>query len=194
MNRRVDRINRALLSLLGLVLLAAGGGGAAIGLGVLRPWPTSGPTPVWSQAAKDWVVEQRLWFWPTLIGLSVVLGILGLTWLVAQFRTDTVARLELEPDTSGGGTTLIGRAVSDAVGAEIAGYPGVRRAHVRLVGRPSRPRLLVRVETEPETNLGQLRERVENEAVGHVRGALETEVPVTIEFAVAASEYRRALA
>ncbi|WP_163512346.1 alkaline shock response membrane anchor protein AmaP [Fodinicola acaciae] len=180
MNRRVDRVNRIVLGLLGLALL--GGGGFGLFLGFRRSDVLATGLP------------RGVWLWPSVAGVAVVLALLGLWWALAQLRTDRVSRLELAVDPAAGSTTLLSRALLDAVGNEIADYPGVWRATARLAGRPSRPLLVVRVTVEPGADLGAVRHRVEAEAIAHARAALETDIPVRLEFAMAGGAPTRTLA
>lgn len=180
MNPRVDRANRLVLLVLGLLLL--GGGGFGLFLGFRR---------------TDALVHELprvTWLWPAVVGAAVVLGLLGLVWALAQLRTDRVSRLELATDPAAGSTMLLSRALLDAVGNEIADYPGVWRATARLAGRPSRPRLVVKVTVEAGADLGAVRRQVESEAIAHARAALETDIPVRLEFAMAGGAPVRTLA
>jgi hypothetical protein len=189
MNPRVDRANRVVLLLLGLLLLAAGGTGLALGFG--QHW---GETAVLPAAATGFMASNHSWFWPTVVAAAVVLALLGLVWVTAQLRTDRVSQLELASEPAAGSTMLLSRALLDAVGNEIADYDGVWRATARMSGRPSRPRLVLKVIVEPGADLGAVRRQVESEAIVHVRAALETDVPVRIEFGVAGGAPVRTLA
>jgi hypothetical protein len=188
-NPRVDRVNRIVLLLLGLLLLAAGGTGLALGFG-----RRLADTAVLPPIAPTFIAANHSWFWPTVVASAVVLALLGLVWVTAQLRTDRVSQLELASDPAAGSTTLLSRAILDAVGNEIADYDGVWRATARMSGRPARPRLVLKVTVEAGADLGAVRRQVESEAIAHVRAALETELPVRIEFGVAGGPPMRTLA
>ncbi len=192
MNPRADRANRIVLALLGVVLLIAGATGLAIGLNLAGDDVAA--HALLPASVTDFVTVNHSWFWPTVVGAAVLLALLGLLWVTAQLRSDRVSRLELATDPAAGSTMLLSRAILDAVGNEIADYAGVWKATARLTGRPSRPRLVLKVTVEPGADLGAVRRQVESEAIAHVRAALETAVPVRIEFAVASGPPVRTLA
>ncbi len=134
MNPRTDRANRVLLTLFSLLILAAGIAGLMVSFGSIQAIRAS---------AKVKFPAVPPWLLPAVVAGSIVLASLGLWWVVAQTRLDRVARLELEKDPSLGGTTLMCRALLDAVGAEVADISGVRRASARMIGRTRRPQTSV---------------------------------------------------
>ena len=93
MGSRADRLNRVLLTLLALVLLAAGTAGLLFGLGVFGQDRAS--SLVLSRDVVRFVREQAPWFWPLVAVLLAVVALLALRWLVQQVRTDRIGDLDL---------------------------------------------------------------------------------------------------
>ena len=171
MGAPADRLNRVLLALLGLLLLAAGV------LTLVRSFGGLGSSladdPVLGAPQERLFQDYSPWAW---IGVAVVAGLLALLalrWLLAQLRTDRAGDLELETDDRRGSTTLHPGAVTAAVCEEVESYRGVRAASARLLHDARHPELVLQVDLEARADIAQTRERVENEAVAHVRQALE---------------------
>jgi hypothetical protein len=155
--------NRLLLALAGLALVGAGGGGLARGLGAFG----GADTPVWT--ARESMAYG--WFWPLLAGLAGVLAALGLGWLFGQGRRRTLRRPVV--GTGDRAPRSATRAAVRAVVAEVAAYPGVRRARARLCGSAARPRIRVRVTCDDDADLALLGRRVRDEAIAGLRATLD---------------------
>lgn len=115
-------INRVVLALAGLVLLAAGVlliGGAAHSAGVLPEWldgPAAGASRVWASAAESEVEIQGLGVLPLLLvvaaGAASVMALLLLVFLFTRRRGGSKDVLDVRrPD----GRTAVDRNVADAV-------------------------------------------------------------------------------
>jgi hypothetical protein len=178
-----NRLNRGLLLLVGLVLLLGGLAGLLTGLGVFGS--AAADTPVLPESVSRFTADQRYWFWP-LVGLvALVLGLLALWWLLRQGRTTDIPELELEPDRDHGGTQLSADALTDAVSGEIKSYRGVAGASARLLGSRAAPRLSLRVRLDGRADPGEVRRRIESEAVAHARQVVANDrLPVRLELVV----------
>ena len=108
-------VNRIVLALAGLLLLATG---AAV---LTASWPLAGrhePLLAEDLRRRHWHAEG--WWWALLAGLAVCV-VLALWWLLAQLRRNRLAAVEV--DTGDGAYALLrGRALEEAVAAE-AGSP-----------------------------------------------------------------------
>ncbi|MFJ7266135.1 alkaline shock response membrane anchor protein AmaP [Streptomyces sp. NPDC099050] len=137
-------VNRVLLALLGLVLLAAGASvltasGPFEGRHepLLAPHGPGWPAPWW--VAPWWVVLAAL-------GVCVVLA---LWWLLSQLRRARLAAV-LVDSGDGAFAVLRGRALEEAVEADVQeAVEGVARCRVTLRGRRGAPALRVALELEP---------------------------------------------
>ncbi|MFD6268001.1 alkaline shock response membrane anchor protein AmaP [Nocardia asteroides] len=176
---RPARLNRGILGLLGLLTATAGGLLIAAHFGAfhvdaeapLVPGTEDPPGPV---------------FYLVVAG-AVVLALLALRWLAAQFtRLPKASSWQLE-DTGEQGRTVLGSEIAaTAVAADVETYEGVRSATARLSGSALGPDLHLLVDTDPAADLPALRQRILAHAVPRLRTALElAAIPVTVEFRIA---------
>ncbi|QKG25488.1 alkaline shock response membrane anchor protein AmaP [Actinomadura verrucosospora] len=176
--RRPAQLNRTGLVLVGALMVAVGGAGLARGAGVFGESRATGR--VFSGAVRRYAAGHG-WFWPAVAAAVIVLALLGLAWLLAQGRTGRLPGLAMEPDSAGGRTRLSGRAVTDALEAEVGEYPGVRTARARLVGSSRRPELRLNVAYLRRADPAELRRRIEEEAMPRLSAALGREsVPAVV--------------
>lgn len=189
MNPTADRGNRTLLSLLALLLFTAAGLGLALSFSAFGI--AHARQPLLLPAAQRFAHRNSGWFWPAVAVAAVILGLLALRWLLAQFGTDRVHSLDLEPNTTTGATTVHTSAVTDALNAEIENYRGVARAAARLIGSEHDPDLILAVTVHDRADLGALRDRIEEHAIAHARAALDSPtLPVRLRITLTAGGQR----
>ncbi|WP_433334041.1 alkaline shock response membrane anchor protein AmaP [Spirillospora sp. CA-294931] len=192
MDRHAARINRFGLTVTGLLLLAAGGAALALGLGAWGDRRRS--EPVLADRTRDFAADNS-WFWPAVAAAAVVVALFGLTWLLAQGRSERIRGLSLESDDREGATNLSGKALAEALEAEIEDFPGVRRAKARLLGTSQRPRLKINVSYGHSADLSALRRHIADNAMAHVRTALERDsVPTAVRLRLVAKDEERTVA
>jgi hypothetical protein len=163
-------LNRVLLGLLGLVLLALGGSVLAVGLGAPAPswWIHDGRHDVLLDDTERTRWRDDAWWWPTVIAVLAVLLLLALWWLIAVLRRRRLA--EILVDTGdGAGAVLRGHALQSAVGAEAAALDGVHRAHVRLRGRRNAPRTRVDLVLDPHADPSATLHTLTTETLAHAK-------------------------
>ncbi|WP_066373399.1 hypothetical protein [Herbidospora mongoliensis] len=169
--------NRTGLVLLGLILLAAGAAALARGLGVFGANAAQAPllpNPVSTFA------DSISWFWPAVAAGAVVVGVIGLSWLLAQFRLNRLGRMRLESGPSGV-TEIGGRQAGETLAGQVSAYQGVRRARASLRGKPDAPALDLRVTSQDPAHPDALITRLHDEALPDLRTALGLErLPVLI--------------
>jgi hypothetical protein len=190
MTAGIDRVNRVLLFLLGLITLA---GGVVILLLSARVFgDDQADQPLLRSDTRAFADRNAGWFW-TAIGIGAgVIALLALLWLFAQARTQRVASLNLEPNRSQGHTKLSTGALSDAVEDEVERVRGVSRASARVMGKPGQPLLRVDVKVADDGDLGYIRSRLEEDMVPHARQAVGMgRLPVWVRLAVAAEQQRQ---
>lgn len=178
MRTRVDGANRALLTLLGLLLLAAGVSGLALSLGGFGAQRASAPivpTQLRSFADDTW------WFWWVVAAGCLLLALMGLRWLIAQLQTDRVSRLDLTTDERDGVTTVHAGAVTHAVESEARTIRGVTDASAHLRGQ-TRHRLHLAMDLSDYADIAAVRNQVQDTLVPHLRQALgDPDLPVQVE-------------
>ncbi|MEU3732787.1 alkaline shock response membrane anchor protein AmaP [Streptomyces sp. NPDC033538] len=165
--RTVDRV---LLGLVGLVLVALGGSVLAIGLGASAPswWLHDGPHDVLLSATERTRWRDAGWWWPAVIAVLAVLLLLALWWLVAVVRRRRLA--EVLVDTGDGdGAVLRGRALEAVLAQEAERTDGVERAKVRLTGRRSAPASRIRLLLAPHVDPGTALDDLTAHALTHAR-------------------------
>jgi hypothetical protein len=175
-------VNRVLLGVVGLALVAVGGSVLAVGLGAPAPswWIHDDRHDVLLSDAERTRWRGDGWWWPTVIAVLAVLVLLALWWLTAVVRRRRLA--EVLVDTGDGeGALLRGRALEGVLAGEAAESEGVHRAHVHLRGRRSAPEAQVRLLLEPHVDPGTALSDVTAQALAHARdsaglASLPTEV------------------
>ncbi|WP_340687778.1 alkaline shock response membrane anchor protein AmaP [Amycolatopsis coloradensis] len=172
---RPARLNRTLLVLIGLVLLAVGGFALGTHFGripLLDPDATLVPGTAMPPG----------WVWYAVAGVAVVVGLLALRWLIAQPVRKPKSHT-WRFDQEAGQTALAASTAVEPFTAEVATYPGVHAAHATLGGSQDAPVLAVVLSAEQDGDVAAIRERITEEGLPRLRQALDlTELPMTIEF------------
>jgi hypothetical protein len=174
---RPARLNRTLLALVGLVLLAAGGFAVATHFGKLTLLASDAPLTPGTATPPTWV-------WYVAAVVAIVLGLLLLRWLAAQLtRKPKTHTWRFETNLDRGRTELAaGTAVAPFL-AEVETYPGVHAAHATLAGTHDNPALALVLSAEQDGEPTTIRERIETHGLPRLRQALDLDtLPVTIEF------------
>jgi hypothetical protein len=172
--RHIAHVNRTVLFIIGLILLAGGGAALVRGLGT---YPTSlgrSGAPIVT-AAQARYPGRHAWVWPAAAASAAIVALLALYWLLIQARTSTVRRLSLEPERTHGVTVLPADAVTGAITDELNTRPGIHRAAAALRGSPAAPGLELSVTAADHTDPALLRGYIEGEALTHLRASLERE-------------------
>ncbi|MFF1277218.1 alkaline shock response membrane anchor protein AmaP [Streptomyces marokkonensis] len=163
-------VNRVLLAIAGLVLIALGGSVLAIGLGAPAPswWLHHGRHDVLLNEAERTRWRDDGWWWPVVLAVLAVLVLLCLWWLVAVLRRRRLA--EILVDTGDGeGAAVRGRALEHVLAEEADRLDGVAQAHVLLTGRRGSPRTRVRLTLEPHVDPGTALHGLTTGALTHAR-------------------------
>lgn len=166
------KVNRVLLALAGLILLAVGGSVLATGLGASVPdwFPWSGRSDVLLSDADRVRWRDEGWWWPTVIAILAVLVVLALWWLLAQLRRARLSEV-LVDSGDGEGALLRGRALEGVLAGEAGGLDGVAHAQVALTGRRTAPQARVRMRLEPHAVPAEALRGLSDEALAHARAS-----------------------
>ncbi|KUM89670.1 MULTISPECIES: alkaline shock response membrane anchor protein AmaP [Streptomyces] len=165
-------VNRVLIGLVGLVLLAVGGSVLAVGLGVDPPswWIHDGKKDVLLSDAERTRWDGEGWWWPTVIAALALVVLLTLWWLTAVLRRRRLTEVRVNTG-DGEGALLRGRALEGVLEGEAAELDGVHRAHARLTGRPDTPGTRVRLLLEPHADPGTTLNHLTTQALAHARNS-----------------------
>jgi len=178
MTTGVNRLNRAVLTVLGLVLSAGAAAGLALGAGALGAQATRRPL---LEPEVSGYVNRTPWFWWAVLVGSVIVAVLALSWMLAQARTERIRRVELAAGDPANVTVVHVGAVTEAVEQEVGSYLGVISASARLRGARGR-RLDLVVAVSSAADLTELRDRLQQRAVANLRQALDAPgLPVHIQ-------------
>ena len=168
----LDRANRLVGAVVALVLIAVGA------LGLLRSYgiffdDDAMDDPVLLRQVRDFVADNDAWFWWAAFALALLLAYVGWRWLRVQLLPSPSLNELTVASTEAGRTTLPSRALADAVTQQLEEDPEVTGARVRMVGSERSPALDIRASVADGADLEGVRARVEGEAVGRARTAME---------------------
>jgi len=184
MRQTAARLNRTWLTILGILLLLTGlavlliGTGLlapaarAVGLAVTRPTPTNHVLGAGTASAfgLTWVVLV------TAI-VAVIVGLLGLAWLIAQIpRSNEAKPFRLHDDAQTGLTRCEPGVLTNAVEEQIKALPGVNNASAVLRGTSSGPDLTVKVTASERTDLARLLSSIQNTVAADLADSLDTKL------------------
>jgi hypothetical protein len=186
-----DRTNRVMLLLLALVLIAIGTAAGAASLGAFGT--ATRHSPLIANPAGNFIGAQGGWLWPATALAAVIIVLLALRWLLTLLlSTDRSGDLPITPGGSAGRTTLVARALTEAVAEEVESYRGVNTARARLLGDPTDPELVVTAALEETADFAALRQRIETAALTHARSAVgNPSMPTQLDLTVTAKRSTR---
>ncbi len=189
MTSRIDRINRGVLAIVGLVLLLAGALALVLGTSLFE---INRADKAVIPGGVSTFIGDNPWYWWALAAGCVVVALLLLQWLIAQFHTNRLPRLNVEPDRSDGETVLEAHAISDAVESEVEAISGIRSASMRLLGTQSSHRHQLTVLLDERADINAVRSRLSRQTVPNLRRALDFDGPqLDIRLALPARRRRR---
>jgi hypothetical protein len=190
MSPRANVVNRVVLTVLGVLLVAAGGLGLALGAGAFGDWRSNEPVLPWEVATFP---DEHPWFWWAVAAALLLVAVLAVLWLLIQLKTDRTTRLDRTTDAQDGYTRLHASALTDAVEDEALGVTGVTGASAALRERKG-DRVFLRVDLADSANIAEVRTRLEDEVVAHLREAVgDPHFPVMIELRPASTTRQRSL-
>ncbi|GAA2367577.1 hypothetical protein Cme02nite_28690 [Catellatospora methionotrophica] len=179
----VDRFNRGVLLVLGLLLLAAGAAGALAYTDALG-WSMA-DRAVADNAVSRYVAANGRWLWPLVAAAALLVLVLAVRWLVSVLlATDRARTLAVRTDRPADEhTTLAGPALEAAVRDQIEGYRGVASARVRLTGKPRQPTMAIDVHTSTQAGeLAELCQRIQQGVLADARRVLDRpDLPVRLD-------------
>ncbi|WP_410599673.1 alkaline shock response membrane anchor protein AmaP [Amycolatopsis sp. lyj-90] len=174
---RPARLNRTVLALFGLVLIAAGAFALLTHFGtvtVLRP----------ESALVAGTSQPPTWTLYVTAAAAVVLGLFLLRWLIAQLtRKPKTHTWHFETDPAAGRTELAASTAIEPFVAEVTTYPGVHAAHATLAGTRDTPAVALVISAEQDGDLTDIRHRIDTDGLPRLRRALDLDtLPATVEF------------
>ncbi|WP_375423018.1 hypothetical protein [uncultured Friedmanniella sp.] len=182
MRQTATALNRAWLSVVGLLTLLSGLAVVLIGTGLLAPLAAAARLEVSRPRPADRLFGAATasalgltWVALLIAVLGVVVALLGLAWLVAQVpRTNSAKPFRLHDDTAGGLTSCAPAVLADAVEAQIATLPDVQEASAVIRGTAQQPELTVKVTATDQADVPRLLEALQTQVATDLGGALDT--------------------
>jgi hypothetical protein len=179
MTRRTARVSRTGLVIIGLILLLGAGAVLARSLNASTPVLGNPHAPLLTHGQVQYPTKNS-WVWPVVAAASFLIAVLALWWMAAQTRTRAVRRMPLELDRVHGTTALRADAATGAMTDELESHPSIRAADALLHGSSTTPGLRLGVTAENRADPRLVRAEIENEALPHLRGALELDKIPTV--------------
>jgi hypothetical protein len=182
MRQRSGLLNRAWLAVIGLLVLLAGIVAALIALGLLaRIFTAIGirlGVPVMSSKVLGSGVG-AFFDRPVVVVavglLGVILGVIGLAWLIAQIpRTNAAKPFRLQDDAARGLTICRADVLTDAVEADAERLLGVVDASAVLRGTARQPELTLKVTVNDRTDVQRLLHSLQAETAARLVSVIET--------------------
>ena len=152
----IDRVDRFVLCVLALLLIAIGVVGLLAATGVLT---VSDPSTLYSSLTQTTVTVT--WWWIAAIALGVVLALLGLVLALRQLTRPGGPPLEtvVIDRAKRGSTTVKARAVARAVEQDLARLPGVVGSRVQLLTDGTPVRLRAALDLRSDADINEIRSR-----------------------------------
>ncbi|MCC9194643.1 alkaline shock response membrane anchor protein AmaP [Arthrobacter sp. zg-Y916] len=173
MRHHAGATNRTWLIIIGAVLLAAGILSLLLSAGVLggmTPGPDSAVLPDGPETLlqPDWVA-------PSVLIAGIILGILGLWWLLAEVpRKKGASGFRLQEDPARGITTCEPGVLARAVEHDANSVPGVVDSSVLLRGTADSPDVAMRLTVNERSDIQESLRRVCSDVLPNLSQALET--------------------
>jgi hypothetical protein len=168
---RLDALNRTVLTIVALLLAAAGIYGLLRAEGAFGE--RAGDEPLLWDDLRRFVNDNAGWFWLAVAVVALLIAWLAWRWLRVQLLpTPSLDRLAVGGREEGT-THLSASAVSDAVRRELEASPDVSSARVRLVGGPDDLALDIRATVAAGADQERVRRRIEDEVLLRAADALE---------------------
>lgn len=186
---RSARLDRTLLTLLALLLLAGGVVALLVGTGMLGAGRARRPVldPIVVEFLRSYPLYARI----AAIVLGVLLLVLGLWWMLRSLRPEPKPDLVLDDD-AGGELTVTSAALADAIKADAMSVQGVERARARLVGNEDDPALRLTLWLQQGADLRAVWEGLDQQVLSRARHALGlSRLPTAIRLELDAAERQR---
>jgi hypothetical protein len=184
MRQTAARLNRAWLTVLGLLLLLSGLAVLVVGTGLLRPIATAvgvsrnrpGPTDRLFGSATSHALTLP-WVALLLALAGLVVALLAVLWLLAQIpRSNSAKPFRLHDSVTAGLTRCAPSVLTDAVEAQVKGLPDVQNAAAVLRGTASRPDLTVKVTVSDRADVPRLLHTIATRVAEDLGEALDTQL------------------
>lgn len=168
---RLDRFNRTVVSVLGILLLLIGAYGLLRGVGAFGN--DQAEDALRTPGIGDFVTDNEEWLWAAVAVIALLVAMASVSWLRAQLRpSPSLSELTVAAGEGPGTTKLETSAVSDAVARDVESDSDVNSARVRVVPAGNAIGLDVRATVADHGDVHAVRRRIETEVLERARHAL----------------------
>ena len=183
MRQLAGTLNRGWLAVIGIVALLIGLAGVLVSTGLLSSLtgstgagvpsgPAANGSVIPSGAGRVFAASSVA---VAVAAFGVIVGLLGLLWLLAQLpRANRARPLRLHDEATSGLTVCDPQVLSRAVEDDLNALAGVRSADAVLRGTAKAPELTVRVSADDRTDLAELVRSVRADVADHLAQAMDT--------------------
>jgi hypothetical protein len=179
-----DRTNRLALTLFGLIVFLAGVAGLVASVGGFGK--TFSRHTLFANRVSAYIAVHGDWLWPAAAAVCLLIALVALRWIAALLlSTDRAGDITITASGKQGTTIMHPAALTGAVSREIESYHGVHAAKARVLGDPRDLNLVVTVTADQSADLRALCDRIESQALSHVRQALgKPDLPIQLDLDV----------
>jgi hypothetical protein len=181
---KLDRLNRVVVTVLAVLLIAAGAYGLVRGFGGLGEQQEA--DPLLTDEVRRFFSDNE-WVWAVILVAALLVAWVGWRWLRLQLLPTPSLSSLVVTEEEGGRTELDSGAVADAVTRDLEADPDITSARVRVVGEPRAAGLDVRAAVAGGADPMAVRGRIEGPILGRARSALRRDdLPATVRLRLAA--------
>jgi hypothetical protein len=184
MPRKTPRLlNRFWLIVVGVLLVIAGLLGLGIASGEFTPTVFGARVASIAPSASHRVfgaahvtnLLQPIWQAVLVSVVAIIVGLLGLAWLIAQLpKPSKSPHLQLHDDARNGTTTIAATTIADALETRLASLEGVANTKINISGTADHPDVAARLTVIPHTQIPELLTQARNLVTTDLATALET--------------------
>ena len=190
MTARAARLQRLILLLLAVVLVAAGVTALLTGLGTFSSRLRH--RAMFDNTISRYVGDHGIWLWPVLALAGLLLAYLALRWLLTLFDLAGVPRVDLTARGAAGRTEVDSASVTAAITTQVQQYRDVTNAMAQVQGHADDPHLSITVTATADADLTLLRHRIEVDALADLRQALQRpDLPIRLDLKISSKTSAR---
>lgn len=189
--RRADRINRQILTVLALLVAVGAGLGLVAGYGLFGDVEDH---PVISRNTIDAVDDFTVWLWIAIGLLMLLVAVLALRWILSQVNPIPAEKdIPVDSGEAGEPVKVSARAATDALAEEVRSIDGVDKAGARMRSGDSPRTIDLWVEVADGYPIAPVRAAIADQCLPRLVHALGTsDIETSIEFRP--TEHRAAVA
>lgn len=167
---RLDRLNRTIVTVVALLLVAAGAYGLLRGFGAFGEDQEA--DPLLTTDVREFFADNE-WIWGVVLALALVVAYIAWRWLKLQLLPSPSLSSLAVTDGEEGRTDLAASAVAEAVTRDLEADPDITSARVRMTGNQREAGLDVRAGVASGADPAAVRRRIEGPILERARSALQ---------------------